>query len=222
MHEDRLRQLNELLPLIEANAQECRAIADDAEEIVRFTKAVIAEETREHHHLRGLALIPAALGGGGLALKAWGVRHSRDISSAAGGVVTGAAATVFAVAALTGPAGGGGDGRDGPPSLAEPAPPLPPYGHNPPRVGPPKGTAAPSWSPPAQPDGGLPVPLPAASIQLPRPSPTLPTLPPVPPVVPPPVQDPSAGEPDGDEATPAPRCSLDLRKILLHSLLCGH
>jgi hypothetical protein len=212
MHEARLRQLNELLPIIEANAAKCHADADDADALVRTTKAAIAEEAREHRHLRALVFIPAALGGG-LALKTWLAGHRREISNAAGGVVTGAAATVFLAAALTGPDAGGLP--DSPPTLAEPAPPLPPIGGNPPHVGPPKSPTVPPWTTaPNRPRPRAPAPFPSGA---PGSSPS-----PAGPPSTPPDPAPSESEPDGDEATPTPTCRVTFPKILHHGILCGH
>jgi hypothetical protein len=222
MDSERLRQLNNFLPTAQAHAEECRAAAEDAEALVRQTKAAIAKETRERRHLRGLPLLfPAALAAAG-AVGRWAGRNSAGVAA------FGAGATVAAVAAV-GVGQLGGDPPTGRQVVTAPTPPatsLPPAGHTPSPTHPPKGSPSapppPSVMPtptPGQPSPGTPLPDDTAVPPSHTP-PGKPSKAPKPPKTKPPHTP--AGKPPRDDADPEgvkEECRINL---LGTGILCGH
>jgi len=152
----RMRNLNDLLARAEENVTQTQQNAAIAVRTLRDIKAEIARERGRRSHLRGLALIPASLGGAVLAVR-WLAAHRVVVAGAAGGVVTGAVAGIVTLAAITGPGVTDPDIAPAPTYGA-----LPPAGRTPQPAGPPKSgppaSPAPSRSEPttAPPPGGDP------------------------------------------------------------------
>lgn len=225
MYEDRLRQLHQLLPRVEANAERKHADADEADALVRDTRTEIVKATRERRHLRPLTFIPGGFGVAA-ALKAWHARPRVATLAAAGGSATIVAAGAIALAVIVTPGGQ-------PPLATGPAlpsvEPLPPAGHWPPPIGPPKGRRPKSLPPTplvvvASPTALSVLPSPGVSAGPPLPNkvnppevkppevkpPEPPHVPPVePPELPPPVDEPP---PEGGHG-----CVVDLLGV---GLLC--
>lgn len=226
MHEGRLRQLHQLLPRAEANAEQCHADAADADALVRDTKAAIVKETKERRHLRPLIFVPGGFGVAA-ALRVWRARP-RGALVAAGGSATVVAAGAIALAVINGPQ-----------SPMKPRPalttgalpsvePLPAAGHWPPPTGPPKGpppkavpTAPPSTPPVSAPSPTPELsapPSPVASEEPPTPKPHKPpkTKPPKPPKTKPPGKPPKT-PPPVEPPVAQQRCALTLLDV---GLLC--
>ena len=152
MQSERLQQLNDFLPKAEAHANECQIAAENAEALVRATRAAIAEEKRKRRHLRALPLLfPAALAAAGAAGR-WAGRNSTGVAAFGAGVTLAAAAAV-GVTQLS----------DDPPTVrrvvtAPPASSSPPAGLTPTPTKPPEGGAPPSTTPAPTPDPGQPPP----------------------------------------------------------------
>jgi len=208
MHEDRLRQLNTVLPRVQAYVEGCHALADNADVLLAYTVAEIAEETREHRHLHSLgAFAPALVGFAAAGLEVahrWAARNGTTIATFGAGAMMATAITLSVTQTDTSP--------PRPPPLAEPAPPLPPIGGTPPRVGPPKGNQPRAATPP-----------PPTTRPRPTSPPSSPAVPPVPLPSAPPIPDPPADPPtdtetDGGEPDGIP-CRLN---VLGHGLMCGH
>jgi hypothetical protein len=218
LHMERLRQLHSFLAMAEAHANDCRAAAEDAEALVRDTKAAIAKETKERRHLRALPLLfPAVLTAAGAAGR-WAGRNT------AGAAAFGAGAAVAAVTAV-GVVQLGGDPPTGSEIVTAPTAPAatsPPARHPPAR--PPKGSRPPGPPPasPNRPTPGPPSVSPSPLISV-APSAHLPTKIKPPHLRPPKLPHTPPGKPSNPHADNPPTVKDDCRIDLLGTgILCGH
>jgi hypothetical protein len=205
--------------MAEAHANDCRAAAEDAEALVRDTRAAIAKETKERRHLRGLPLLfPAALAAAGAAGR-WAGQNT------AGAAAFGAGAAVAAVTAV-GVVQLGGDPPTGSQVVTAPKAPAtssPPARHSPLPGRPSKGRRLPAPPPalPNRPTPGAPSasPSPLASVAPPAHLPTKIK----PPHLRPPKLPHTPGKPSNPHADGPPTVKDDCRINLLGTgILCGH
>lgn len=146
MQEDRLRQLHQLLPRAEANAERLHAASDDADAVVQDIRTAIVEEKKGHRHLRGLPLLfPAALATAGAVVR-WAGRNSTAAATIGAGATVAAATAVGVSPLVVDPPADQIVTAPKPPAISRPH-----TAHTPPpkRRGPP--TASPSPSVPGRP-----------------------------------------------------------------------